>query len=426
MNILDLLKEDKIESNKVATTYGGEYAGKCPGCKGKDRFRCWPNQGDEGGTWWCRQCGKGGDLVKYLTEFRGLSYQDACRFLGKSPLSNRLIRGGLAAGYQYAWEPKSPQEAPSDKWQSKADKIITWSEDYLWRDYCINLQTWLSDERGLKDKTIKRVRLGWLPKDIYLERESWDLPEKLKESGKVKKLWLPAGLVIPYTYNGGIQRIRIRLHEPRDNIKYYIVPGSTTNPMNIGDGKIVVIVESELDGILVHQEAKDLVGVIALGSAEIKPDTETFKILNNAEKILISLDSDETSARASQSWWLKQFSNAIRWPTPYGKDPTEAYQKGLNIRDWVMAGISYKNDKQKVIDKTPVTASIKDFNIISDDNSLKESLNTLKDSKAFVVNVITTGTDPFKDNIRLIQLAGPDLPIISIDLKKCIKKQRVF
>jgi hypothetical protein len=39
-------------------------------------------------------------------------------------------------------------------------------------------------------------------------------------------------------------------------------------------------------------------------------------------------------------WWQKHFKQSRRWPTIKGKDPGEAYRNGINIRDWVMAGIA--------------------------------------------------------------------------------------
>ncbi|MGQ9689401.1 MAG: CHC2 zinc finger domain-containing protein, partial [Desulfobaccales bacterium] len=83
MTIFDLLEADGFFSKKVASTGGGEYAGPCPFCRdGKDRFRVWPEQG-EGGRWWCRQCGKSGDVIQYLRDIRGLSFREACAHVGK-------------------------------------------------------------------------------------------------------------------------------------------------------------------------------------------------------------------------------------------------------------------------------------------------------------------------------------------------------
>jgi hypothetical protein len=108
--------------------------------------------------------------------------------------------------------------------------------------------------------------------------------------------------------------------------------------LTLGIGTAWVVVESELDAFLLWQEAGDLAGVIALGSAQTKPDQETNRTLQKASLLLIALDSDEAGAKESL-WWKRIYRNAKRWPVPVGKDPTEAAQAGLDLRGWVKAGL---------------------------------------------------------------------------------------
>jgi hypothetical protein len=124
-----------------------------------------------------------------------------------------------------------------------------------------------------------------------------------------------------------------------DKPRYVIVTGSRSSPMKWGRGTAWVVVESELDGWLLHQEVGDLVGVLAMGSAQARPDQETHRLLTGAGLILVSLDSDAAGAREAWGWWRAHYPNAKRWPVPIGKDPSEAYQKGLDLRAWVMAGL---------------------------------------------------------------------------------------
>jgi hypothetical protein len=107
--------------------------------------------------------------------------------------------------------------------------------------------------------------------------------------------------------------------------------------------KCFVIVESELDGLLIHQEAGDMVGVIALGSATNTPDIEAHKALEQAEVILVALDTDEAGAKQTWTWWAKQNQQSKRWPVINGKDPGEAYRNGLDIRAWALAGANIKD-----------------------------------------------------------------------------------
>jgi len=102
-----------------------------------------------------------------------------------------------------------------------------------------------------------------------------------------------------------------------------------------------VVVESELDGLLVFQEAGDLAAIVALGSAMTKPDPAAHQLLENSETIMVSLDCDDAGAKAAWGFWLTTYGDKVkRWPCIMGKDPSEAWQNGLDIRSWIAAGIS--------------------------------------------------------------------------------------
>ena len=103
--------------------------------------------------------------------------------------------------------------------------------------------------------------------------------------------------------------------------------------------KAVIIVESELDAILLHQEAGNLVTSIALGNAQTRPDMITDQLLKQAKIILVSLDSDQAGVKESWQWWANHYPNSKRWPPVKGKDPGEMYLSGVDLRIWVEAGV---------------------------------------------------------------------------------------
>ncbi len=344
MSLLDLLKEDKIQPKRKSSTHGGEYKSPCPKCGGKDRFIYWPNH-PEGESWWCRQCNKGGTAVSYLVHVRNMIYSDAYKSLGitRSHRARKLIKK--------CWEPQPSQDPPSELWRKQAGMILKWSQGILWDNHYVKVREWLLNERGLTEETVKQAELGWIPQDHYADRESWGLPESLNEQGKKTKLWLPAGLVIPCFNDSQLQRIRIRRHNPSDDEgKYYVVPNSSMTPMTLGNGNLFILVESELDAILLHQEAGNLVTVIALGSSDIKPDRLLYEQLKEAENILVSLDSDEAGANSSWRFWMEHFPQATRWPVIKGKDPTEACLNGLNLRKWIITGIRDKTEQRSQVE----------------------------------------------------------------------------
>jgi len=344
MTILDLLEQDGIQMRRVANTRGGEWCGPCPRCGGRDRFRVQPNYGERG-FWWCKQEDISGDDIQYLREFREMSFHDACSFLGREPgPSSNLVK----KENKPTWEPKE-NIFPDEIWQGKSEALVDWCHKELMSDTGKDALEYLKTERGLSEKTIKFRRLGWNPKDVWPVRKAWGLPDGVNKEGKpIKKIYLPKGIVIPCFIDEQIQKVKIRLQKPKEDTPHYLpIPGGYTGPHVLGNNhKIFVIVESELCGILLHQEIGNLAGVIVLGSAYIRPDKKIIDILKSAELLLIALDNephkkDNTGAKQSWNFWLKHFSQAKRWCPIEGKDPSEMWGSGkVNLREWVQVGIN--------------------------------------------------------------------------------------
>jgi DNA primase len=338
MNILTLLQQNGIEPKKVAGTHGGEYASPCPGCGGIDRFRSWPERG-AGGRWWCRGCGKKGDLIQYLRDIRGLSYWEARKVLGMqrndgNPTPRRVSGGGTL------FQPK-PATIPPTAWLTNAKGFVSWAESNLMADAGQEIRQWLKKERSLTEETAKAFHLGWHLQDWYPSRGDWGLPEELKENGNPRKLSLPAGLVIPKVTDGEILRVRIRRKVPYQGSRYHTLPGSDMGPLVIhgGDTKVVIVVESDLDAILIHQEAGHLATIIALGSAQLRPDQVAMEALKRSKCILLALDGDQAGAKEVWGWWKEHLRQARRWPPIKGKDITEMFLAGVSVLEWVQAGV---------------------------------------------------------------------------------------
>jgi len=340
MSLLDLLNEGGGPIRRVSGTNGGEYAGPCPSCGGDDRFRVWPGQG-EGGRFWCRGCNKHGDAIQYLRDFRGLSYLEACHFLGREPknrhvpIRERGLRQARTRPSSPTWEPRE-SSLPGEVWTQKTGRFVEWSQRMLWANQGKEAREWLHG-RGFSDETIRKFRLGWNPRDWRLKRSTWGLPEEPGKYGKPKKLWLPLGLVIPKTTGDWVGRVRIR--KPEGEPRYYLLPGSETGPLIVPGGPACVVVESELDAMLIHQDAGDLVTTIALGSVALRPDRPAAETILAGGTLLLSLDADDAGAKEAWSWWRIHFPNAKRWPTIMGKDPSEARQNGLDLRAWITAAL---------------------------------------------------------------------------------------
>ncbi len=332
MDIKNLIEADGGTLKKQASTNGGEYAGPCPWCGGNDRFRVWPGAG----RYWCRGCDKAGDAIQYLRDFRGLSFLEACKYLGHDPGPRKDTPRTAPA----AWEPKETS-APSELWQSQAKSFLDGAIDCLWSTQGEPIRAWLNKEKGLSDATIKKACLGYNLAEKYEPREKWGREPALKEDGTEKRLWLPAGLVIPWVVNGEVHRLRIRRDNPGDGARYVTISGSSMAPATWNlERAAAVVVESELDGLLLSQETGDLCAVVALGTATSKTKKESHDLLRVMPIILISLDTDEAGAKAAWKFWMDTYGKAARrWPCIKGKDPSEARLNGLDLRTWIISGI---------------------------------------------------------------------------------------
>ncbi|MBW2024388.1 MAG: toprim domain-containing protein [Deltaproteobacteria bacterium] len=344
LTVLDVFRQNGWAHNVRTRTQkrGLEYQGPCPWCgdggKGRssDRFHVLPEWGDKGGSYWCRQCGKSGDVIQALRDLEGRSFKEACELAQIDP--PRQVPMKTPAPKQQAsedipWHPE-PAPEPPEQWQHKAQKMIQWAFENLMRNDPV--KGWLA-ERGISEVGIKLFRLGWCPADIFRPRENWGLPTEKKSDGQKKRLWIPQGLVIPYRMKG--QYVRIRVRRPRGEPRYYVVPGSSSATFVRGlKQRAFVVVESELDAMLLEQQAIDMAGAVALGSANAKPDKGLYEVLKSCARILVSLDYDSAGTKYTE-WWLKEFPQAKDWPPPTGKDLGEAYKAGVDIRAWVAAGL---------------------------------------------------------------------------------------
>ena len=356
MNILDLLERHGCQSRKVGNQNGGEYHSPCPTCGGgekdahghSDRMQLFPQQG-EYGTWYCRGCAKGGDAVEFLVFHDHMTFPAACELLGKELPEQAEYRTPKAPKRQQQEFTPRQITAPKDAWQEHAGKLVHHAHAQL----RVNDEqlAWLA-VRGISAASAHQFLLGWLPGEngkpsYYRSRKTWGIDPKAEGKNR-DSLWIPRGIVIPQMIGGQVQRLRIRRPEAdREQFlpdrSYHVMPGSGQAPFLIYNGqRVVTVIEAELDGIMVHEHAGDLTGVLSIGNDSAKPDEAAHAALMRAELILVALDFDQVKngRRAGGQawiWWSHNYRHAIRWPVPIGKDPGDAFKEGLNIRDWIAA-----------------------------------------------------------------------------------------
>jgi hypothetical protein len=196
--------------------------------------------------------------------------------------------------------------------------------------------------RGLSPEYALRAGLGWNTLDRFDAPELWGMEPWLNDKGRPGKIALPAGMVLPTRRKAGVVSLKIRRAvwtEADPWPKYHAVRGGGNGPLVLGKpGLPLVIVESELDGLLIFQEAPDLVAVAAMGSAGNKPTVEATQFLKSAPLLLVALDADD-AGRGAVKWWTANFSTARRCPPIQGKDPGDMHKGGIPVRAWIEAGL---------------------------------------------------------------------------------------
>ncbi len=346
---------------------GNGWNGPCPLCGGEpgksDRFMVWPDRDDHlgeicadhkiSGIWSCRKCGASGDTIAYLVKCEGMDFKAALGELGIEGGKKIYRRRRAPAEPKTASKSWEPKEFPptSSIWAEAAMKLVESGERHLHDDSTALI--WLAG-RGLDAEARARYRLGWLPPESdkyqgrFRPRSSFGLADKVGQDGKTRtKLFIPRGIVVPtFDSAGRVANIRIRRHK-EDLIgqapKYLELEGSQRLPFVLQGSAprhlaAWFIVEAELDAMLIHHASGGIVGAIAVRTNRGKPDARAHGLLQDAARVLVALDYDEAGA-VGVDFWLDTYRTAMRWPTPEGKDPGDAFALGVDIRAWIAAGL---------------------------------------------------------------------------------------
>jgi DNA primase len=419
------------------------WEGPCPKCGGTKRFIVWTKTN----IFKCRDCDFKGDLVRFLREVDGYSCREAFLAAGKecssldcpayekckgntTPRRQRVKSATPPAVKGSDWEPKVA-EAPNEKWKEKGLEFVTWAHEQLLGD---ERQLQYLASRGLPLEAVKRFRLGFNPGaesrgkigPLFKQRSAWGLEDKWDEekSRPIKVLPIQRGLIIPSFRGEELYRIRIRrldedlaeYPEKQRPPKYLFLEGSGKGLMiRRPDAKAFLIVESDLCDLLLEFLAGDLICPVPLTSCGIRPDLASVDPLAKAVIILNALDFDprvnpqtgkhESPGGQNALWWKKHFPRTERHPVPVAKDPGEAYQLGVNLRDWVISGLpvslqpspakAAKNEKRPeasamLFDSQKIQQLISDTNSRVFSESPKGALKWLEANRQDIIQHLVT------------------------------------
>ena len=308
VKLLDLVPNLK----RVASTGGGEYAGACPFCGGRDRFRVHP----ESNRWYCRQCGDGKwhDVVDFIMRRDQCSLKDAAKRL------NVPFQINFTADVKRQF---SEYKAPDQDWQKMAMSIIDRCQSILFSDTGKPGMDYLLS-RGLKTNTIKKFKLGYSP-------AFW--------VGKVK---VPKGITIP-AINGGVCRyIKIRSLQNDKDMRYLCVSGSKSNALFNGDDvsglPYSLVTEGEFNAMILDQEIGDVMAVCSLGSAANKLDALAWGRYFLAQRYVLCLfDDDPAGEKGFENMQEFLGKRVKRLKLPKEGDINDFLIAGGDVWQWLKA-----------------------------------------------------------------------------------------
>lgn len=279
-----------------------EWAAPCPRCGGRDRLRAWDPENGKG-RFWCRRCEWKGDAIDLLME-QGMGYREACAAVGKAVVT-------APKTLPSARLPTKRAAAQFDRAAATAFALAhAGPSDY-------------SRHRGLQDELCSALKIGWHP-----------VGRQVPGLG-----FVPAGLVMPRWHGKEVAAIKVRCVPDWRERRFFQLGDPSPWALALELAKPVVIVESEIDGLLLAQECRDLVGVISLRSAVSKPGPELLARIKAAPVVLVALDWDE-AGRAAWPWWRKNLPNAKRHVVACGKDISDMHAAGVDLKTWITLGLS--------------------------------------------------------------------------------------
>lgn len=310
----DLIGLIQTRLRKVARTWGGEYAGACPFCGGRDRFRVWPHSDHP--NWWCRVCHRGGDAIAYIRLMDGASFHEACQRLGLNPGAYRQSR---------RLRPPAPGMPPEQRWQDGMAWWVRHWKETLWSEAGVRALDYLR-QRGLRDETISRAGLGFCNTSTRVA---------LDEHG-AECIYAWRGITLPVVGAGALWSVRVRT-ATQGWVANEHSQDALWGADRVQHGCTVWVSESPFDALLIDQVAGDLVVPVATCGTTGGRSMRWARVLARAAQVVLSFDADAAGEQAA-NYWSNVFHGAIVH-RPLLKDAGAMVKAGLDIRRWVEAAL---------------------------------------------------------------------------------------
>jgi len=317
VDILDLvLKDSNIK--KISTSHGGEYAGPCPFCGGKDRFHVQP----ERGRWFCRNCHeKWGDCIEYVRKKHRTSFQEACKMLS----GEEAVTSQKTVPIRQKSKKKDLRKVPSilfpdAQWQNDVKKIVAQCHKKLWEN--TEAKRYLYG-RGITDLSIAVYKLGYNEKTQIINEH-----------------YVHEGILIPCFAGGVLWYVKIRNIATQDKSKRYrgIKGGITAAIFNaesmLGHDRIIFC-EGEFDAIIAAQNIE--LPAITFGGATTLPDIAMWgNFFSHVNEVLAAYDNDAAGQKGVEKLRTLFGRKVKRLSLEPYSDVNEYYLSG-DFNEWLRA-----------------------------------------------------------------------------------------
>jgi len=330
VDVLALIQSD-VHLTRTSPSYrGGQWSGKCPfgGCGSEqDGFQVWPNHDSGRGRFWCRKCGASGDAINYVQMMDSLGFLAACDAL-KVKVSGRQKKAPPP--------PPNAVQPPPILWQERGLSFISYAEGMMWARPDNPGRAYLR-KGGLTDNIIKSARVGWNPKNYYVEPSHWGM------SGRTK-IACGRGVVFPQFAYGSLWGIKIRLipeqeYPPRSgNIMKYSGPRGSVTCLNgmddMREGFPALLAEGDRDRLLILQELGAVVDPVTCGGSQKTIPQQAIAALLHCPELLIAYDGDLAGLLGKGKVLEQVAYRAHPLTVPQGYDLTSYHQEGNDLRVW--------------------------------------------------------------------------------------------
>ena len=305
---------------KVANTGGGELAGPCPFCGGRDRFRVQPANN----IWLCRNCtnGQWRDVIDFVAKRDNLTIGQAAQKLS----------AGLKAGNEKpaaAHEPKTEWQAygpPPATWQLEAREAVKTCQKTLYSEQGARALAYL-EKRGFKHETLRRFNIGY--------------------SGGYKSgsLWIPHGITIPAEIGGVLWYLKIRTnHSPKYTLVKGSKPAALFNADALERAKSCLVTEGEFNAMIATQEFGDLIPVASMGgSASNRIDLAVWGPYFMDKSLVLAVFDNDKAGNAGAVALYERLGDRVKL-AGLPMDLNAYFQAGENLREWAIKELEFYDE----------------------------------------------------------------------------------